>query len=195
MSRITPPCLIPTQVLFFPRDFPATVSHSRRCQRLTSISGNPDNGPHATLHTCSSAPGMSIRGSHRTKGCFSGCTRTPQCRPVMSHSSVWRRCPLGWAAWGEFGLRTSCPGWTEDTSGVPWCHRGTPPTHTMIQCNHSQSERIHEFIRVQVQWASANKPPLFILSFGGKSFSTESKAPTFKLCLVFSKVESFGILV
>ena len=105
---LTPPCLIPTQVLFFPRDFPATVSHSRRCQRLTSISGNPDNGPHAMLHTCSSAPGMSIRGSHRTKGCFSGCTRTPQCRPVMSHSSVWRRCPLGWAAWGEFGLRTSC---------------------------------------------------------------------------------------
>ena len=107
-SDLTPLCLIPTQVLFFPRDFPATVSHSRRCQRLTSISGNPDNGHHATLHTCSSAPGMSIRGSHRTKGCFSGCTRTPQCRPVMSHSSVWRRCPLGWAAWGEFGLRTSC---------------------------------------------------------------------------------------
>ena len=80
---LTPPCLIPTQVLFFPREFPATVSHSRRCQRLTSISGNPDNGPHATLHTCSSAPGMSIRGSHRTKGCFSGCTRTPQCRPVL----------------------------------------------------------------------------------------------------------------
>ena len=114
------------------------------------------------------------------------------CRTALC---VMGQVSLGWAAWGEFGLRTSCPGWTEDTSGVPWCHRGTPPTHTVVQCNHSQSERIHEFIPVQVRWASANKPPLFILSFGGKSFSTESKAPTFKLCLVFSKVESFGILV
>ena len=100
---------------------------------------------------------MSIRGSHQTKGCFSGC-RTPQCRGAlvwpramcMSHSSVrWAQVSLGWSAWGEFGLRTSCPEWTEDTRGVPWCHRGMPVTRTMLQCNHSQSGGIHEFIPAQ----------------------------------------------
>ena len=60
--------LIPVKV------FPPLRPSPRRCQRLTSISGSSDNGHHAMLHTCGSAPGMSIRGSRRTKGCFSGCT-------------------------------------------------------------------------------------------------------------------------
>ena len=60
-----------------------------------------------------------------------------------------RRCPQVWSAWGEFGLRTSCPEWTEDTRGVPWCHRGMPVTRTILQCNHSQSGGIHEFIPAQ----------------------------------------------
>ena len=136
-----------------------SVQHPTRCQRLTSISGNIDNGHHAMLHTCGSAPGMSIRGSHRTKGCFSGCAghnSAAQSALVLpravhvAHTALCdgRRCP---PRDGPRGVNSGyghpvLPKWTVDTSGVPWCHRGTPASHTMVQCNHSQSEGIHEFI-------------------------------------------------
>ena len=137
---------IPTQVPFFPSQFfpPSVqvrgdVNAWRQYQEAVTM-GIMQCSTHVGLYW-----GCQYEEAAGQKGVFRVAQDTTA--PCMSHSSVWwAQVSLGWAAWGEFGLRTSCPEWTEDTSGVPWCHRGMPPTNTMVQCNHSQSEGIHEFI-------------------------------------------------
>ena len=66
-------------------------------------------------------------------------TTVPPGALVMSHSSVWRRCPLGWAAWGEFGLRTSCVPSGQRTPlvshGVTVGHLRPTPGHNVITPN------------------------------------------------------------
>ena len=86
-------------------------------------------------------------------------------RPAMHVpcTALWdgRRCPPR-AAWGEFGLRTSCPSsgqWTPLVShGVTVGHHRAGPWHSVITPNQ------RGFMNSSLPWASANKPTVFIIS-------------------------------